>query len=743
MASVQGIRRSIISRILLLFVLVFMVLAGLIVTASGIYLQHQSQQLISGQLLQYIRERGERERDLFLQAADNLHKVADRFNKDTLSGLQPSDMQFDLLFSQRDDGSWRSRAGGFDPELHAGVFVDDDTPLSEEVRVRISHFYRLTSNFGAAMVGRFANLYMIGKENYLAVYWPEVNWAEQVTTAIRMPQEPYYSVGNKVNNPERKVVWTPVYYDAVAKRWMISAVYPLDYQGRQIASIGQDLLLDDLIARVTDQVFPGSYNLIVHRDGTLLAHPLYMDRVKEMKGSFNVAEAADAALSDLYRKVLPMTANSMIIEDEQSGRLLAVSYLPETQWFFVTVYPLQYIPGGFDRPVMLLTALLIIAMLCLCALLYWRLKKQVSLPLTHVAAHLSEQSVFQPVAIRIDQGLDEELYRLATIINEIQQQFSVSLGKASEELGEQRERLLKKEHEVRDIEQKAELRNREYLQLNSRMKRVSEELQQLREQLVESEKMTVLARLVASVAHDVNTPVGVSVTAVSTLTEELQEIKGKLEDGNLSKSDFKMFIENADEVGRILQVNLKRAAELIRGFKQIAVDQSSDTLRQFDLRDYLSEVLMSLAPRLKRLPHQILLECDEGIVMNSYPGALSQVITNMVMNSVIHGFDDQQAGEILIRAKAEQTTVLLEYSDDGCGLDEEQLLRIFEPFYTTRREQGGSGLGTHIIYSLVTGILQGKIDCNSEPAKGITYLIEIPLEIDMELEQARAATERL
>ena len=172
--------------------------------------------------------------------------------------------------------------------------------------------------------------------------------------------------------------------------------------------------------------------------------------------------------------------------------------------------------------------------------------------------------------------------------------------------------------------------------------------------------------------------------------------------------------------------NLKRAAELIRSFKQVAVDRSTEDRRVFHLRAYLDEILMSLRPHLKKTEHTVSVICDPKLIMDSYPGALSQIITNLVMNSLVHAFEPGEAGRITISAAQDRDQVQINYADNGKGIPNENLDKIFEPFYTTRRGRGGTGLGLHILYNLVTQKLGGTVRCESTPGQGTSFTLLLP-----------------
>jgi len=252
------------------------------------------------------------------------------------------------------------------------------------------------------------------------------------------------------------------------------------------------------------------------------------------------------------------------------------------------------------------------------------------------------------------------------------------------------------------------------------------ELKLTQKQLVESEKMASLAGLVAGVAHEINTPIGIGVTASSHLTAELEQLNDKFFDGSLATEDMQEYLEDAKSATSIIQNNLHQAATLIRGFKQVAVDQSSEEVRSFNLLEYLDEIVLNLKPRLKQTRHSINIQVDSNIEMNTVAGALAQIITNLIMNSLMHAFDEQQTGMMTISAELNDELLLLTYQDNGKGMNKDAQQNIFEPFYTTKRGAGGSGLGMHITYNLVTSTLQGTIECISTEGQGAKFMLRFP-----------------
>ena len=188
------------------------------------------------------------------------------------------------------------------------------------------------------------------------------------------------------------------------------------------------------------------------------------------------------------------------------------------------------------------------------------------------------------------------------------------------------------------------------------------------------------------------------------------------------------FIDSAPQSTEIILSNLRRASELISNFKLVAVDVSSEMVRELNLLEYLGKVLQSLHPEIKRAKHEISVEGDNKLTIETYPGTISQIVTNLVMNSMVHAFETNSGGHIVIEVVRDGDNVRLTYGDDGKGMSEDVSRKIFEPFYTTRRGSGGSGLGMYLVYNLVTQTLNGDIRCTSEPGKGTTFVIIFPVE---------------
>ncbi|SEG67894.1 PAS domain-containing sensor histidine kinase [Marinobacterium lutimaris] len=283
---------------------------------------------------------------------------------------------------------------------------------------------------------------------------------------------------------------------------------------------------------------------------------------------------------------------------------------------------------------------------------------------------------------------------------------------------------------IRDISEKKQLefqlyeRNAELDQSNRNLQHSIANLKQTQDKLVESEKMASLGSLVAGIAHEINTPVGVGLMGITQFIEETQAIRKRYQQGQLDEEMFEQFLSSASDLSNMVNKNLERTAHLVRSFKQIAVDQTSEEDRAINLRDYIQEIIFSLSSVTRKAKANISIDCSDSYNVVTNPGLLSQVVTNLVVNSITHGFRDRLAGniDIALRERDKKHFVLI-YKDDGKGISKENLPKIFDPFFTTNRANGGTGLGLNVTYNIVNNALGGSIKCRSEENSGVEFTI--------------------
>ena len=280
------------------------------------------------------------------------------------------------------------------------------------------------------------------------------------------------------------------------------------------------------------------------------------------------------------------------------------------------------------------------------------------------------------------------------------------------------------------LEETVNQRTQALKEANQELIQTLEKLHQFQRQMVENEKMASLGDMVAGVAHEVNTPIGLGVTASTMMLDRLAQIQKDFEGKTLKASSLEKFITEGEENLNIIYRNLNRAAELISSFKQVAVDQSSENAREFNFTTLLDEVLLSLRPSLRTYAHDIKIDCEPSLRIETKAGPINQVMINLIMNSVIHGFENREFGHIIIAVRLiDNCQLQINYSDDGNGIPEHIRNRIFDPFVTTKRGQGGSGLGMHLVYNLVTQALNGSIILESEEGNGVNFTITFPVKV--------------
>jgi len=255
-------------------------------------------------------------------------------------------------------------------------------------------------------------------------------------------------------------------------------------------------------------------------------------------------------------------------------------------------------------------------------------------------------------------------------------------------------------------------------------------LRSARDQLMLSEKMSVLGSLVSGVAHEINTPLGIGVTAASFLSERTDSIYKEWGEGTLTQEDMEHYFKDSDEASRIIQKNLEHAARILNSLKRVAVDQQMDECREFELGSYIEDIILSLKHQLKSGGHRIEFQPRCVVLVNICPGIITQILNNLVFNSVVHGFDGKSGGLIRIGCREEKDQIVMSYEDDGRGLTEEESQHIFDQFFTTRRDSGGTGLGMNIVLNLITENLKGQIQVTTPEGGGTGFTLRFPKETD-------------
>lgn len=364
------------------------------------------------------------------------------------------------------------------------------------------------------------------------------------------------------------------------------------------------------------------------------------------------------------------------------------------------------------------TALLMAVVVAMAWLLSNQLQGIVTRPVTELLSVTDAVRRSKNYALRARVLGEDELGQLTRAVNAMLAEVQAHDAAREQVEADIRELNEQLEHNVR-------VRTQDLQASNLDLQEAIESLRRTQRQLVESEKLAALGALVAGVAHEINTPLGVCVTVASHFSDSVTSLEHSYRAG-IRRSDLETFIDDAQQALEIINGNLRRAADLVRSFKQVAVDQGSEERRVFDVADYLGEVLNSLRPELKRQKVAVALDCPPGILLDSYPGVIAQIITNLAINAVQHAFADQSAPQIRISGQLQGEMFILRFEDNGSGMSEDVRQRIFEPFFTTRRSSGGSGLGLHIVHNQVHNTLHGQIDCTAREGGGSCFELRMP-----------------
>lgn len=368
-----------------------------------------------------------------------------------------------------------------------------------------------------------------------------------------------------------------------------------------------------------------------------------------------------------------------------------------------------------------LHGLVFVFMVGVSFLLALRLQKIYTRPVEHLSELLRHVAQNKDYALRARRSTIKEMDLLSGSVNTMLERIQDVLAKQAE-AEEQHKKL------NASLEQIVNQRTVALKEANQELIQTLEKLHQFQRQIVQNEKMASLGDMVAGVAHEVNTPIGLGVTASTMMLDRLTNIQEQFESKTLKASTMAKFIEEGQENLNIIFRNLNRAAELISSFKQVAVDQTSENSRVFNMKQLLTEILLSLRPRLKKAQHEVTVTCDEDLFVETKAGPINQIIINLIVNSLIHAFKEDERGNITLDVEAQpNNTLKIVYSDNGAGIPNSIRKRIFDPFVTTKRGQGGSGLGMHLVYNLVTQALNGSITLSSEEGQGVEFVIIFPI----------------
>lgn len=533
---------------------------------------------------------------------------------------------------------------------------------------------------------------------------------------------PWYVAAVKADD----LVLTDPYIDVVTKKMTMTFAFPVkDSSGKLLGVIGEDILLDTIKDTIQKINIRGQgHAILLDKGGHMLVHPdpeLVMKNVKEVEKLQEI--------QGLLEKMLAGSSGFAQYEYQGVQKNLFYQKIPATGWTLAVAIPIEaiYQPLEILKQRFIVTTLVILVLVILICLVVSNAITRPLLQLTMAAQQIAAGNLHVQAAVGCNQELAKnEIVQLGREFNHMASQLEAMIKERDLALAEAEAARGHLEEKVENRTQELTATNQELQAMNEEVLDTLERLKKAQQQLVRSEKMAALGGLVSGMAHEINTPIGVAVTAASHLAELNKVFSNTYGKGPLRRRDLDLFITETREASNMVLANLKRAAQLIGSFKTVSVDQACEEGRSFLLKEYLADILVSLQPKLRKTEHKVTLECDETLKIRSYPGAIAQIVTNLLVNSLMHGYREGETGNIVIAAKLHDTSLELSYQDDGRGMEEAVLQKVFDPFFTTARGAGGTGLGLYLVYHIVTHQFNGTIECISQPGKGSRFVIWLP-----------------
>lgn len=500
-------------------------------------------------------------------------------------------------------------------------------------------------------------------------------------------------------NPRRLVRWTRAYTDAGGKGAMVTLLAPVDVHGHMRGVVGADITLKEM-ASMLDRARVMPFHVLVvneHRQVLFDSHAR-----QPATGGMVFADQV------LGRDVLAVPLNDRF---QPVGDVKVLSYqVPGSGWRMLAVYPHADLERQIRVSILPAVEVSLAVVLILGAVLYV-VHARYAQPALRLALYLE--------ALKKDAGAP---------VPDVPAPWRPRFEDAAQVEQQRRQLLQSLQQNAEDLELRVAQRTAELEGSNQHLNEALDTLRRTQRQLIDAEKHAALSTLVAGVAHDLNTPIGTSLTVATTMSEKTAEFERLLGAGGLKRSALTAFIDDCRNASRILSSNLFRAADLVASFKHVAVDQASEHRRDFQLRELLHSIELTMRSVMRNAPVVLDIRQVDEVTLDSYPGALSQVLINLINNALLHAFGGRDSGRIEVSAQAlGDEQVRLVVRDDGKGIPPELQRQVFEPFFTTRMGQGGSGLGLTIVRNITTNVLGGQVQLDSTPGQGATFTIDIPL----------------
>ncbi|MDY6902180.1 MAG: ATP-binding protein [Cyanobacteriota bacterium] len=730
----QSINKSSLTKKILLNMAVRITIVVLISTIfSYFHLMANLEIQTKQQLDKYITQRGQRESFIFQLSQDNVKLLSRNILQEIKQPIAKDlNVKFDSIYFNWNDGTIRNfpqhkPIDEFDTANFPSSFVGKNIKINDRHKQILLTANKLVNSYGHAWNNRFVCTYFITPNNSLVVYRKGMPWALQAKPELNINQEEYYYTADAKHNPERKSVLTGLYYDVTANDWMVSALNPAyDNNNNLIGVAGQDIVLSDLMTNTINDRLPGTYNLIFHKNGRLIAHPKYMKQIMEAQGKLNILQLNDNALSHTLEIIKQQNDNSGVLENLKNNTYLAFSRLKSTDWYFVTVYPKSLLSNFAVETIEFILIAALISLIIEIVLLFLVLQKEVATPLNELITIADDISTGK-LDINLELNREDEIGRLATSFNIMANQLNTTFSSLENAKIELENKVKERTQELQDT--LINLRNTQA-------------------QMLQAEKMSALGQTVAGVAHEINNPVNfihANIEYIQTYIKDLLEVvtiyqeyypeTPELLKDKIDEIDLDFIKEDTVKILASMNIGTVRIREIVKSLRSFSRLDEAD-YKQVDIHEGIDNTLLILRHRLKnnstQSEIQIIKDYGQIPLVECYAGKLNQVFMNILGNAIDALSElitsDTTTAKITISTQVtDKNWVKICIADNGMGIDEKVSKNIFNPFFTTKPVGKGTGLGLSISYQIIAETHKGKIYCDSELGKGTKFIVEIPI----------------
>ena len=634
------------------------------------------------QLQEHTILRGERESSDFLRVEENQALLRESL----LRQLQKNDnTDFKKEFTEKvvelDDGTIRNNPRIFDIESDPGTFLGDNVEITSEMQYRVVNFYEILSAYGPAWRGTLVNTYIQIPENGIVIYMPGYPWAQKAPSSrsFRVTGDESFLITKPDQNPERKTVWTGIYYDQVAGSWMTSCVTPVDVNGKHIGTIGNDILIDQLLQRTMDRRLRGTYNLIFREDGRLIANPEFIDQMKK-DNLLPFNENSD--LKSIFQAVKQREPDQVIVYDSQTQNYLAVTTISGPDWYLVTVMPRSFVEGNAMDVAKLIIILGLLSLLIEILFLAYILRHEIAKPLRKLMAATETMSKGD-LDIQLDTSRKDELGRLAYLFNNMSRKLAQS-----------------------------------FATLETRVMERTLQLEEAKEEAEESNRTK--SAFLANMSHELRTPLNAIIGYSEMLAEEAQD---------LGEEDFVTDLNKIRSAGKHLLGLINDVLDI----SKIEAGKMDLYLENFEIKTMVEDVVSTIVPLINKNNNSLKLEMPEDLgSMYADLTKIRQCLFNLLSNA--SKFTEQGVVILSISPylKVKEEWLCIKVTDSGIGMSQEQISRLFQAFSqadaSTTRKYGGTGLGLTITKRFCE-MMGGDIRVESEIGKGSNFIIELPTKV--------------